>query len=310
MFKYERNYRIEAEDVNGDIQIIKYPLTLDFTVTRNTMGGIQEGEFTVFNLGQNTRRLVNKNTIDFSPNNIRSFKFYAGYGQTNLPLVFEGQVLTCNSVREEGSPEWQTNWACQDPGLLPSASVSLPVTTQLKRKQAISQLVDLMNQQAKTGVSLGIVGSIFDSQPNFLRDISFSGNFLHVFGQLTGGNLSGGNFFFENQILNMLLQNEAFDNDGLETLSLDSGGLLGAPYYEQTWVFANCLFEPRIKMGQILNLKSVDQPWLNGKKKVVAYTHSGTISGAVAGPCKTQIQLFATLNSQGFQIVGGGLPAL
>lgn len=308
MLKYERNYRIEAEDVNGDIQVVRYPLTVDFTVTRNTMGGIQEADFTVFNLGQNTRRLVNKNTIDFSPNNIRSFKFYAGYGESNLPLVFQGQVLTCNSVREEGSPEWQTNWACQDPGLLPSASVSLPVSKNLSRIQAVGQLVDLMNQDSKIGVSLGVIGSIFNDQPGFVRDLGFSGNYLHVLGQLTGGNLSGGNFYFENQRLNLLLQNEAFENDGIDTLSIDSGGLLGAPYYEQTWVYANVLFEPRVKMGQLLNLESIDQPWLNGKKKVVAYTHTGTISGSVAGPCKTQIQLFATLNSRGFQIVGGAPP--
>lgn len=301
---------MEVEDVNGGTQVISYPLTLDFTITRNTMGGIQEADFTVFNLGQNTRRLVNKNTIDFSPNNIRHIKVYAGYGRTNLPLVFDGQILTCNSVREEGSPEWTTNFSCQDPGLLPTASVSLPVTSATSKKQAVSQLVGLMNQDAKAGVSLGLVGSMFSSQPNFLRSLAFSGSYLQLLGQLTGGNMSGGNYFFENRILNLLLQNEAFDNDGLEELSVDSGGLLGAPYYEQTWVFANVLFEPRVKMGQILNLVSLDQPWLNGKKKVVAYTHSGTISGAVAGSCKTQIQLFATLNSQGFQIVGGGVPAL
>ncbi|HVN66750.1 MAG TPA: hypothetical protein VMT55_00130 [Candidatus Sulfotelmatobacter sp.] len=309
MLKYERNYRLEVQDVNGDFQVIQYPLTLDFTVTRNTMGGIQQGDFTVFNLGDNTRKLVNKNTIDFSPNNIRQIRWYAGYGPTNLPLVFEGQVLTCNSVREEGSTEWQTNFACQDPGLLPTASVSLPVTSSLSKKESVSQLVNLMNRKAGAKVKLGLVGKIFDENPKFLRDNSFNGNYMQILGQLTGGNLSGGNYYFENQILNLLQQNEVFENDGLTTLSVDQG-LLGAPYYEQTWIFANMIFEPRIKMGQLLTLKSKDQPWLNGQKKVVAYEHTGTISGALAGAAKTQIQLFATLNSQGFQIIGGGPPPL
>jgi len=304
MRKQQRNYYIEAEDINGNIQTISYPLTCDFTITRNTMGGIQEADFTIYNLGQNTRRLLNKNTVDFSPNNLRSFKFYAGYGATNLPLVFQGQVLTCNSVREEGSPDWETNFACQDPGLLPTASVSLPITPQQTRAQGIQGLVGLMNQNASTGVSLGLIGPGFQPDSNFLRNISFSGSYLQILGQMTGGNLSGGNYFFENQLLNILQPNEAFQNDGITTLSINQG-LLGAPYYEQTWVFANVLFEPRIKMGQLLDLQSIDQPWLNGKKKVVAYTHSGIISESVGGKCQTQIQLFATLNSAGFQIIAG-----
>src|SRR5579872_1630263 len=150
MLKYLRNYQIQIEDINGDIQTIGYPvddnlLTVDFQVDRNYMGDVQTASFTIYNLPAKIRYLINKNMIDYlSPNAqlnqpgvVRSVTFYAGYGVSNIPMVFSGSVLSCNSVREEGSPDWQTNVSCFDPGLIPKYSASLSVSKSFTRAQAI-----------------------------------------------------------------------------------------------------------------------------------------------------------------------------
>lgn len=313
MLKYGLNYyfKISTNDGSPDITV-GYPLTLDFTVSRNTMGGIQDADFTIFNLGENTRKIINKNTIDFlgpSATQIRTIQFYAGYGPTaNLPLVFQGLIFTCNSVREEGSTDWQTNISCQDPGLTAIADTSITVSDAQKGLPSIKNIIGQMNSNSNGQIKLGVVGNLFNSMPNYNRTNSYSGDYLSILNQLTGGNLSGGNFFFENQILNILQENEAFDNDGFPIINSDTG-LLGSPYIEQTWIFSNMLFEPRVKMGQLVDLQATGISGLsgiNGKKKVVAYTHAGTISGSSSGKCHTQIQLYANLNSQGIVIVGGG----
>lgn len=309
MLKYQRNYYIEIEDINGNTQTLSYPLTLDFQITRNYMGDVQEASFTIYNLGENTRRLITKNTIDYlSPKTndqqngiVRDIKFYAGYGPTiGLPLVFHGSVLTCASLREEGSPDWQTNISCYDPGLWPTYTFSVPVA------QGADRLGTVENLAGQFGCSLGKVGHLFDDDPTFSsRANMMTDSGLSILHKMTGGNRSGGNFFFENKTLNLLMDNEAWTNPAFNTLSANTG-LLGTPYYEQTYVFANSLFEPRVQMAQILTLDSEENSWLNGDKKVVAYTHGGTISGSVEGKCQTQIQLFALLSSSGFDIVPGG----
>jgi len=312
LLKYNRNYYFVISTNDGSPAItVGYPLTLDFTVSRNTMGGIQEADFTIFNLGENTRKLINKNFNDFlnSPTVdgdpiTRTIDFYAGYGPTsNLPLVFHGLIFICNSVREEGSTDWQTNITCQDPGFPVTTQTALTATPSQQGLPSVRNLIGQLNGVIKGGV----YGHAFDSIPNYNRTIAYKGDYLGILNQICGGNQSGGNFHFENGVINVLLENEAFDNDGFPTINSDSG-LLGSPYVEQTWIFANMLFEPRVKMGQVVDLEATGISGLqgiNGQKKVMAYTHAGTISGSVGGKCHTQIQLYANLNSQGIEIVGG-----
>lgn len=316
MLKYLRNYQMKIQDFNGETHTIGYPvdgnnlLTLDFQIDRNYLGDVQTASFTIYNLPAAIRYLINKNANDWlSPNAnleqpgiIRSIDFYGGYGENNIPLCFSGSVMSCNSVREEGSPDWQTNISCFDPGLIAKYSQSVSFSKRFTRAQAIDQVASLI------GVSVGKKGSLYTNGPGFTRGNYHTGDAVSILQKLTGGNQTGGNFYFENKTLNIVNDTEAFESiNGFTTLSDNVGGVLGVPYYEQTFIFANCLFEPRVQMAQLLNLQAPEA--LNipgGQYKVIAYSHAGTMGGAVGGPCKTQIQLFGLLNSAGFQIIPGG----
>jgi len=56
-------------------------------------------------------------------------------------------------------------------------------------------------------------------------------------------------------------------------------------------VTAEMLFEPRLKIGQVVELVSRDYPSLNQLYKVIGIQHSGTISDAVGGKCKTTVRM-------------------
>jgi hypothetical protein len=63
------------------------------------------------------------------------------------------------------------------------------------------------------------------------------------------------------------------------------------------------LFEPRLTIGQTVQLKSDTNRIFNGIYKVMGFEHSGTISDAVAGPCKTSVSLW--LGTQVLETVKG-----
>jgi len=54
---------------------------------------------------------------------------------------------------------------------------------------------------------------------------------------------------------------------------------------------ADILFEPRLQIGQVVELNSNFFKKLNGQYKIIGIRHSGTISDAVAGRCKTTVEL-------------------
>jgi hypothetical protein len=296
MRKFGLNWRMEIQDINGDIQKFGFPLTVDLQISRNTMAGAQDAEFVVYNLGDGTRNLIRKNAI--AMNDYRSVKFYAGYG-LNMTLVFQGQVLDCQSERDV--VDWMTSISCKDPGLIQTNDVSASFASGSLCAQNLQAVLNSFMPSA----SLGAIGGIFEQQPTLLKGNSYSGSVLGVLSQMTGGNFSGGNLFFENQRLFVLQDFEAVPDGGFTVLD-SSAGLLGSPYYENTYVHAQLEFEPRLIMAQLVDLESETQTWLNGTKKVVAYSHEGTISGAVASQVTSEISLYAPQDSRGFQIIGVG----
>jgi len=64
------------------------------------------------------------------------------------------------------------------------------------------------------------------------------------------------------------------------------------PRRQNTYIQVDIIFEPRIQVGQIVEIVSQIDPRFNGQWKVQGIKHSGTISGAVGGDCKTTLQLF------------------
>src|SRR5579872_2912886 len=280
MLKLQRNYRLEVEDDLGDTQIISYPLTLDFTIERNTMASANTGDFTIFNLSQDTRNLIKKCII--SLDDLRTINFFAGYGadNPNLPLVFSGLVNSNLSTREPGSVDWMTNINAKDPGIPISGDAGVSFGAGSMQVDNVNTLIT----KFMPGIELGRIGHLFDAQPTLLRGNTYSGSAISVLRKITNDN-----FFIDNGKAYILAPNECLRSQGFDTIDA-STGLLGSPSYDGVFVNVNVVFEPRIVMGQYITLNS-KETWLNGNFKVVAYSHSGRISGSSGGECITTISL-------------------
>lgn len=288
MIKFEASYRMEIEDIEGNIQIIEFPLTCDFVIERNTLAGFNTAEFTVFNLSETTRNLIRRNAISMS--DTRTIKWYAGYDD-QLPLVFSGYVQTCSSTRE--STDWITNISCFDPGPL-SMNANISVSLNAGSFQA-NNVENLVNDFMKP-IKFGKIGNIFSKNPILLRGNAFSGSINSILRKMTNGN-----FFIDNGVAFALAPNECLPDQGYTTID-ESTGLLGSPDYEDTYANCNIIFEPRIVAAQQLTL-NCDQKYLNGTFKLVAFGHRGRISGSLGGERVTSLSLYNPLNSFGLSVL-------
>lgn len=288
MDKFQRNYRLEVQDKNGDLHIINYPLTIDFTVARNTMAGYNQGEFTVFNLSDNLRQLLVRNSISFSDR--RTIQFFAGYGD-QLPLVFSGYVQICVSNRD--IVDWMTSFSCQDTDpVLNNTNISVSLAAGSDQASNIQSMVETFMSPVK----IGKIGNLFSGNPSLPRANSYSGAISSILRSITNKN-----FFIDNGLAYVLAPWECLPDEGFDTIDA-STGLLGSPSYEQSFINCRILFEPTIRMAQQITL-DCDQEYLNGDFKVVSLNHSGRISGSTGGEAITTAGLYNPLNSQGLAVL-------
>ena len=86
---------------------------------------------------------------------------------------------------------------------------------------------------------------------------------------------------------------------GSLTIIDSSTGLLNTPLLEETVVYLDILFEPRLVFGQGVKLKATTGPsdFIN-TYKVVSIHHRGTISDAVCGDAVTTVGLLGGIFAQ------------
>lgn len=288
MLKFQRHYRIEVQDKLGTVHVIQDPLTLDFDVARNTMAGYNQGEFVIFNLNGTLRQLLVRNAISFSDR--REIRFYAGYG-AELPLVFSGFVQNCVSNRD--TVDWMTSMSCQDTDpVLYNTNISISLAAGSYQASNIENMINTFMYPVK----FGKMGKLFQASPTLQRGNSHSGPIISILRGMTNKN-----FFIDNGQAYVLSPNECLPDEGFTKLNAASG-LIGSPEFQQTYVNCKMLFEPRVRMAQLVEL-DCDQPYLNGKFKVVALNHNGRISGSTGGEAVTNISLYNPLNSQGLTVL-------
>lgn len=102
---------------------------------------------------------------------------------------------------------------------------------------------------------------------------------------------AGAKVFVENGVCHMLSQNSVLRGPSALPEISSATGLLDVPRFTDQNVECLCVFEPRLVMGTLVNLKSSVTPWINGKYKVIQYTHAGTISGSQASTMTTKVNL-------------------
>lgn len=272
MDKYNRNYILRIEKEDGTTLEVRRPFTVEFDIHRNSLSSANVCQIRVYNLAPNSRKQIRKNQYDFG--NLKTISFQAGYGD-NLSLAFAGNITQAWSVRE--GVNMITQIECFDGGY---AYVNAVTDQQFPGGTPQKSIIDSI-AASMPGTSIGAIGN-FPGQIS--RGNAYSGSSTAILGDLTGGA-----FFIDNSKVNALNDNECLDSD--IPLINASSGLLGTPVLEAQYINLETLFEPSIKVGQLIQLESETDSFFNGRHKVLSIKHRGMISEAVCGSAVTQLGL-------------------
>lgn len=257
---------------------VGYPLTIEFNIVRNTFATANTGTFNIYNLSPATRGILDKNKttasglffqdrFNTSSNKILTFK--AGY-EGNLVTCFYGRIQEAYSHRQ--GTEVITAIQCMDIGI-PTDYVNVTFEAGTTKKEAYKNIV-----QNATGLSLGAIGKL---EGTYQTPVTFEGKILDVLNEI-----SGGNTFIDNGVINCLQPNECLDL-GVTVLNADTG-LINTPQRRGAEIIAEGIFNPNATVGQLFEVKSQTASEFSGTFMLSGLTHSGMISGAVAGTRTTR----------------------
>lgn len=258
---------------------IEYPLTLEFNVNRSTLSNSNTGNFKIYNLSEKVRRSIFHDRYDTL--NYKRCVLQAGYeGDPQLPTIFDGNIQFAQSYRQK--QDWITEIEGYDGYFgMANGQVSNTFSSSLNMKQILTQIIKTI-----PNVTLGVIGDIGSSLTQ--RGSSVSGNSWEIINSLVPDAVT----FIDSGKLNILNKNEYIRTSTDPLLITSSTGLLGTPRRGKNTIELKMLFEPRLFVGQLVEVRS-ELPYYNGQFVVQGVSHQGTISGAVSGDLFTDCTVFA-----------------
>lgn len=262
---------------------IGLPFTMDFDIDRNVMAGANTSRIVLYNLNEDSRKKIFKD--QYSTNIYKGITIRAGYGMEDtpnlLPIVFKGNVKLAYSTRR--GTEYTTEVQAYDGGFaFANADTNFSFNSGAKMNDTLDSIINTLPFVNK--------GAIGDFNFTIGRGNSYSGSTIETLQQLTNGN-----FFIDNEKAYCLKPNEYIGGEVLKITA--ETGLLETPLREETYIKIRTLFEPRIRVGQLVDLESSSNSEYNGLYKVLGFHHKGTISSAVGGDCSTEMTLYYGANA-------------
>lgn len=281
------------------------PLTLELDIERGIWQSLSEGIFRIYNLGASTRSDVYQDWNN--QGEYRQITLRAGYlswsqtpGFTGpiqgasastpvflpaLPFIFQGNIKQAYSQRQ--GPNWVTTISAWDGGF---AVTNGMISNQLDNSvvngsvlQTINTLVAAMPQ-----VTVGYVDPTIQSQS--VLGLTLMGSPWDKLVQLADELYA--DVYIDLEKVYFVKKGEAAPNvtGGLTLISPETG-LLETPMKQRSIVSFEMIFEPRLKVGQTVNLQSLETV-NNGPYTVGGINHRGMISDSVGGDLRTKVSCF------------------
>lgn len=283
MIKFGRNFRltIDMNDKQGVI-IIQPPFTIEFSIARNVSPAANTMSLRIYNLSLLTRNRIRQDvySIPFPPNTVR---LDAGYD--SIFTIFQGQIMQADSNRE--GVDVVTTIIGMDGGFdmrNTQSSFSFPAGL------STADLIKVLCGDFKS-VQVGAIGNISPDTGIFNRPVVVNGNTYQELQKLFPRPFidKGKIFFLENNEV-LIGQIPIIDS---------STGLLETPRRENSFLNIRTMFEPRVTVGQVLQLNSTVEPTYSGQYKVIGVNHQGIISAAVGGNLESSFNLQIGTNTFG-----------
>lgn len=272
MNKLGRAYRLTISSDDFDDIVIQNPITIQFTVNRRQFSAVNQMSCDLYNLDRSTRDILFQ-----QPWAERRKKVVFEGGYDELSTLFTGDVWECYSYRE--GPDIITHIESR------STVWDLEQTTVYETLDAGMTVRDVIENLAGRFPTLK-VGAIGEFPEKILRPCVLNGNCWNLL-----KDYSDGTAFVDNGKIYVLKRDEVIDGDILQITP--QSGLLATPRQIERGVLQiQTLFEPRIIIDQMIDLKAESQTIFNGGYKVFGVQHSGIISNSVGGDLRTMIDLF------------------
>lgn len=270
--KFGRSYRIVIDPKDGgDPIVIGLPLTVRFWIKRNTMASLNYLSVDIYNLGRDLRDRIFQDRFEVRD---RTITFEGGYD--SLTVVFSGIIFEAGSAREGNNII--TRIEARDGNF----DVGSTQTYQaIEKGKTVKDVIEFLIGEFPT-LERGEVGDF----PEVLqRPVTLNGNTYDLLKKYSDGSV-----FIDNNRIFVLKNDEAIEGD-IPVID-KSTGLLETPRRDDGFLSISTLFEPRITVGQVVDLESVIEPVYNGQYKVVGIMHQGIISEAVSGKCVSVFDLY------------------
>lgn len=279
--KLNRRYKLSIDVGGGDsseVVEITDPLTIELNIVRGIYSSLNTGTFRVYNLAEKTRNRIFQDLFRLKGSSLLYKRIILQAGYNQLATIFSGNLMQSFPFRKGGDIVQQIE--ALDGGFGQQNSFTNLV---LGKGTTINEGLDKVSNdllKIEKGIFSDFVGA-------FKKPFSLFGDTIGEIKKFMRGQ---GDVFVDNEKLFVLKSNEG--TTGQVRLINSETGLLGTPLRRNTFLQIEMIFEPRLAIGHIVEIQSSVNPIYDGQYKVVGISHSGTISGAVAGSLKTVLQLY------------------
>lgn len=273
--KKQRQYRLTVQTVDekgnpteGAI-VIEGKFTINFSINRTLFADVNAMDIDIYNLAPDT---YNQLFFDYFNPKYRTVILEAGYQGMEMSIIFVGNVWNCYTSRQGSDVITKMHAITGLKDLSPQTDATL---SNISRNQII--------QHAASDMGLNV--KIYSGEDiKFNRPVTMTGNSFAIIQKYCGGNAHIDN--------NEIMVLDTYDAiEGEVPLINDESGLLGVPEHEDALLRVKMIFEPRIIIGQIIEIQSRIASMFNGQYKVYGIKHEGTISESVAGEATTTLEM-------------------
>ena len=306
--KFGRTCKLSLEiqpDEYGIGQNIDIPdgLTIEFSINRQSLSSAQTAQFRIYGLAPGTRDNVYKDRFDLTQ--YRALQFSAGY-QTFAPMIFNGQIFQAYS--EKNREESVTIIDAFDGGPMISNGFSNTCTGGAVLQDKADDIIKRLMATLPGVKGPPVVGKFPTTN---MRGEVLCGNTWDLIRQKTSGNCA-----VVNGVPHALNTTEGLLNDTITDITTvdpqdttipvisSDTGLIGAPKRSGMLVEWDMLFEPRLRLFQIVNIQSAYNKKFNGPAKVMGFQHKGIVSKSVIGDYTTTASFIFARNASYAQIAG------
>lgn len=306
LIKYKRTYTLDYryDSENNYWLRVRLPISMDFEIKRNNLATANTCKITLYNLSKATRDLFYRDPLDvgkpYDPkqtgfvemttddqanrkdvDKLRNWiEIWAGYESTGSEyLVFSGAVLSAYSYRD--NVDYKTEISAYATNLKdPQTYISYVAKAGTTQGQAIKNIALQLTGITQTNIDEDIFGK------KFTEDTVLMGTAEEILQDQLGYKP-----YIDSGCMNICKDDCAIARDPIIIGS--RSGLLTSPRRTQNGVKISMLFEPALRVGQLVQLGATMETTYNNVNLVVSgFTHRGSISPVRDSQTVSDVELF------------------